>query len=109
MASKFTISKGRNEKYYFNLKGPNGEIILASQGYAGRDGCHKGIASVRTNAGVQARFETKTSKRGQYYFVLKAKNGQVIGQSQMYKNERSCVKGMKSVQKNARPAKLVVG
>jgi len=109
MASKFTISKGRNEKYYFNLKGPNGEIILASQGYAGRDGCLKGIASVRTNAGVKARFETKASKRGQSYFVLKANNGHVIGQSQMYKSERSCIKGMQSVHKNARAAKLVDG
>ena len=106
VAAKFTISKGRNAKYYFNLKGPNGEIILASQGYAGRDGCRKGIESVRTNSRVQARFEAKTSKRGQSYFVLKAKNGQVVGQSQMYKTERSCTKGMQSVRKNARTAKL---
>lgn len=108
MAGKFTISKGRNAKYYFNLTGPNGEIILASQGYAGRDGCRKGIASVRANAGIEARFETKTSKRGQPYFVLKASNGRVIGQSQMYKTARACVKGMQSIRKNARGAELDV-
>ena len=106
MAAKFTISKGRNAKYYFNLKGPNGEIVLASQGYAGRDGCRKGIESVRTNSRVQARFEVKSSKRGQSYFVLKARNGLVVGQSQMYKTERSCAKGRESVRKNARTAKL---
>ena len=105
MAGKFTISKGRNQKFYFNLKGLNGEIILASQGYAGRDGCRKGIESVRTNSRVQARFEIKSSKRGQSYFVLKAKNGNV-GQSQMYKTDRSCAKGMQSVRKNAPSAKL---
>ena len=103
---KFTTSKGRNQKFYFNLKGPNGEIILASQGYAGRDGCRKGIESVRTNSRVQARFEIKSSKRGQSYFVLKAKNGKVVGQSQMYKTDRSCAKGMQSVRKNAPSAKL---
>jgi len=107
MPGKFTISKGRNHKFYFNLKGPNGEIILASQGYAGRDGCRKGIESVRTNSRIQKQFETKSSKRGQSYFVLKAKNGQVIGQSQMYKTDRACAKGMQSVRKNAPGAKLV--
>jgi uncharacterized protein YegP (UPF0339 family) len=107
MAGKFTISRGKNNKFYFNLKGPNGEIILASQGYAGRDGCRKGVASVRANAADRARFEAKASKRGQSYFVLKARNGQVIGQSQMYKTERSCSKGMDSVQKHAKRAKLV--
>ena len=79
MAGKFTFAKGRNQKFYFDLKGPNGEIILASQGYAGRDGWRKGIESVRTNSRVQGRFEIKSSKRGQSYFVLKAKNGQVVG------------------------------
>ena len=107
MAGTFTISRGRNQKFYFNLKGPNGEIILASQGYAGRNGCRKGIESVRTNSRIQKQFETKTSKRGQSYFVLKAKNGKVIGQSQMYKTNRSCVKGMRSVHRNAPRAKLV--
>lgn len=106
MAAKFTISKGRNQKFYFNLKGPNGEIILASQGYASRDGCRKGIESVRTNSRIQKQFERKSSKRGQSYFVLKAKNGQVVGQSQMYRTVRSCAKGMRSVRKNAPAAKL---
>ena len=106
MPGKFTISKGRNQKFYFNLKGPNGEIILASQGYARRHGCRKGIESVRTNSRIQKRFETKSSKRGQSYFVLKAKNGQVIGHSQMYKSVRSCAKGKQSVRQNAHSAKL---
>ena len=109
MAGKFTISKGKNGKFYFNLKGPNGEIILASQGYAGRVGCRKGIESVRNNAGNKARYETKASKRGQSYFVLKAANGRVIGQSQMYKTDRSCAKGMQSVRNNATSANLVAG
>jgi uncharacterized protein YegP (UPF0339 family) len=107
MAGKFTISRGRNGKFYFNLAGPNGEIILASQGYATRGGCRKGIRSVRANAGAPDRFEAKSSKRGQSYFVLKARNGQIIGQSQMYATARSCAKGMRSVQRNAGKAKLV--
>ena len=107
MASKFTVSKGKNGKIYFNLKSANGEIILASQGYASRAGCMKGIASVRTNAKDKARFESKKSKNGKAYFVLKAGNGQVIGQSQMYKNDRACTKGLQSVSKSAGGAKVV--
>jgi uncharacterized protein YegP (UPF0339 family) len=107
MRGKFTISKGKNGKFYFNLKGPNGEVILASQGYSSRAGCRKGVNSVRTNGPKADRFEVKKASNGRSYFVLRARNGQVIGQSQMYKTARSCTNGMKSVQKNARSAKLV--
>ena len=107
MAARFSISAGRNRKLYFNLTGPNGEVILASQGYESRQGARKGIASVRANSRDPARFVSKTSSNGKRYFGLKARNGQVIGQSQMYKSDRSCSKGIRSVRKYAGRAKLV--
>lgn len=35
-----------------------------------------------------------------YYFVLKASNGQVIAQSEMYSSKTAAHKGIESVQKN---------
>ena len=60
-----------------------------------------GINSVKKNADKDARYERKTSTKGQPYFVIKATNGQVIGKSQMYANAVSMEKGIKSVAKNA--------
>ena len=83
MAGKFVITKGRDKKYYFNLKASNGQVILTSEGYNDKKGCKNGINSVKKNSQTDARFEVKASKGGQEYFVLNATNGQVIGRSQM--------------------------
>ena len=50
MASKFTIFKGTNGNYYFNLKAGNGEKVLSSEGYIYKSSCQNGIQSVKDNA-----------------------------------------------------------
>ena len=59
-----------------------------------------GIASVQANCEEDSQFEFKTSSFGKAYFVLKAKNHQVIGQSQMYESESGCDNGIASVKEN---------
>lgn len=49
-------------------------------------------------------FEIKKAKNGQYGFVLKAGNGEVILQSEQYKSKSSVHKGIASVQKNSADA-----
>ncbi|MFL0805562.1 MAG: YegP family protein [Agarilytica sp.] len=46
----YTIFIGRDDRYYFNLKAGNGEIILRSQGYATKSGAIAGKDSVKQNA-----------------------------------------------------------
>lgn len=106
MAGKFVITQNAKKQYYFCLQASNGQAILQSEGYAAMSGCKNGIESVRKNAANEGRFEKKKAKDGRHYFVLKAGNGQVIGQSQMYKSEGSCDNGIASVQKNAGDAKV---
>lgn len=48
-----------------------------------------------------AKFEVKKAKNGQFYFSLKASNGEIILASEMYKSKPSAVNGIESVQKNA--------
>ena len=43
----------------------------------------------------------KSEKNNKFYFRLKAKNGQVILQSQGYADKSGCKNGIASVQKNA--------
>ena len=49
MAGKFETYTDKGGKFRFRLKASNGEIILASQGYASRSGVRTGIESVRKN------------------------------------------------------------
>ena len=46
-------------------------------------------------------FEIKKAKDGQFYFGLKASNGQVILTSEMYKAKASALNGIESVRKSA--------
>ena len=101
MPAKFQIKKARNGKFYFNYLAANGEIVLTSQMYASKVTAKKGIASVQNNAAEIDQFEGNTNKKGEHYFVLKAKNQQVIGTSEGYAGKTGMKNGMKSVSKNA--------
>jgi uncharacterized protein YegP (UPF0339 family)/uncharacterized small protein (DUF1192 family) len=97
---KYVISKAKNDEVYFNLKATNGQTILTSQMYSSESVCFNGIESVRTNCSDDSRFERKQSVNNKPYFVLKAANGQVIGNSEMYESEAGMENGIASVKKN---------
>ncbi|HNX50556.1 MAG TPA: YegP family protein [Thermoanaerobaculaceae bacterium] len=56
---------------------------------------------------MAGKFELRVGVSGQFSFVLKAANHQVIGQSQMYASEASRDNGIQSVQNHAPGAALV--
>jgi uncharacterized protein YegP (UPF0339 family) len=101
MAGKFEIKKGKGG-YRFNLKTSNGQIILSSEQYTTKSGAQTGIQSVKENSKRKGQFEERTAKNGQSYFVLKAKNGEIIGRSETYQSPSGRKNGMESVQKNGR-------
>ena len=106
MPAAFELKQARNGKIFFNLLATNGEIILTSQMYASKATAKKGIASVRNNAEEADQFTNLTNKSGKNYFVLKAKNHQVIGTSQGYSSAAAMKGGIKSVGKNAAKADI---
>lgn len=96
----YELKKAKNGQFHFNLKAGNGEIILTSEMYASKASTENGIASVQSNCTEESQFEVKPGKNGQHYFVLKAKNFQVIGISEMYTSDAAARKGMDSVMNN---------
>lgn len=98
---KFVITTRTNGEFQFNLKATNGQIILASEGYAAKASCLNGIESVKTNAQDDAKFDKKTAANGKQYFNLKASNGQIIGSSEMYESTAARDNGIESVKTNA--------
>ncbi len=106
--AKFEVFKSeKNEKFYFNLKAGNGQVILTSQGYASKASCENGIKSVQTNSVDDSSFDRKVAKNGKHHFSILAKNKQIIGSSQMYAAESGMNNGIASVQKNAPDADIV--
>lgn len=95
------------QPFYFTLKAPNHEVILVSEMYASSQGARNGIDSVRLNGSNEANFERKTSKANEPYFVLKAKNGEPIGASEMYSSASARDNGIKAVMKYCEKAILI--
>ena len=106
MAGKFQLKKAVNGDFHFNLLASNGQIILQSEMYKAKPSALNGIESVKKNAADASRFELKTATGGKPYFVLKASNGQVVGQSQMYSGEAAASSGIDSVKSNAPDASV---
>ena len=107
MTAKFELYVDQGGHARFRLKAGNGETILAaSQGYSSREAARKGIASVQTNAPVDAHYSRKEDAGGKPYFVLKAGNGEIIGKSQPYSTTGAMEHGIDSVKSNAPDAKI---
>ena len=98
---KFLVTLRKNGEYQFELKAGNGQVILTSEGYSTKSGCMSGIESVRKNCLEMEQFEKKQSKNGKHHFNLKAKNGQVIGVSEIYETVSGMDNGIESVTSNA--------
>ena len=94
---RYRLFVGKDQQYYFSLKAPNGRVILQSEGYKALAGAENGIDSVRNHSSSMGNYELKTAKNGEFYFVLKAANHQVIGASEMYITQQGAQEGLESV------------
>ena len=101
MPGTFELKPAAGGQFMFNLKAANGEKILTSESYTTKASAEKGIASVRVNAVIDARYERKTSSRNEPYFDLKAANGEKLGRSEMYSSISARENGIAAVKTNA--------
>ena len=53
------------------------------------------------------RFEVLKSKNRQFYFILKASNGEPILTSETYKSKQACKEGIKLIRRNSLFAKTI--
>ncbi len=119
---KFVIKTAKSGNPFFSLKASNGQVIGVSEMYNSMTACKNGIESVRKNApiaGIEDQtiegyqnipnpaFELYKGKNGEFYFRLKAKNGEPILRSEGYKGKDGCKNGIASVKRNA-PDALVI-
>lgn len=107
MPGTFELKKAKDGQTHFALKASNGQIILVSEMYKAKESALNGIESVKKNAPLAEHYEKLTSKNGKFYFVLKAANSQVIGNSEMYESEASRDNGIQSVMNHAPEANVI--
>lgn len=92
--AKFEVFKGIDGKHYFHLRAGNGEIVLQSQAYAAKASATNGIASVQTNGKTKGQYQLREAADGQWYFVLVAANGAVIGRGETYVSKANAQRGV---------------
>ncbi|WP_183576110.1 YegP family protein [Mucilaginibacter sp. X5P1] len=97
---KFQVFKGTNQQFYYHLKARNGEKILSGEGYTTKQSCLNGIASVKTNAPYDSRYDRRDLANN-YTFNLKAANGEIIGRSESYTSATGRNNGIDAVKRDA--------
>ncbi len=103
--ARFETFTGNDGLIYFSLRAGNGEAVLGSQGYQTAQGAKKGVASVRENGVSEARFEILEARGGQFYFRLRAANGEVIARSEMYASRSNATRARDTVMGLVRDAR----
>jgi uncharacterized protein len=96
----FEVFEGKDASFYFRLIAGNEQIVLSSQAYARKANAEAGIAAVVANGADESAYELRESADGKAYFVLEAKNHEVIGQSQMYaskSNAQRAIRGIRAI------------
>ena len=96
----YVLKKTPSGQFHWNLSANNNEIILSSETYVSKQGALSGIESCKLNSPHDGRYDRRRSVSNQYYFVLKAANGEVIGTSEMYQSEQGMTVGIASCKTN---------
>ncbi len=108
----FDVLEAKNGQYYFNVVAANGEIVGTSELYASRSNADRGADSVLAiasrftarpstrSAPKLERFESFVGADNQFYFHLRAGNGEILLVSEGYKTKASAEKGLASVLSN---------
>jgi uncharacterized protein YegP (UPF0339 family) len=106
MAGKFELKKTKEGQFHFNLLAGNGQIILQSATYDSKADALNDIAIIQKIASDDVKYERYVSKTNKPYFVLKANEYRLIGQSQQYESEAGRDNGIEAVKKNAKTSSI---
>lgn len=123
MIGRFIIKKLSSGDYSFELRAGNGESIAQiTQTFPTVESCENIIDSIRRNAaaGIEdmtlqkkkaipyPKFEIYKDNTGEFFFRLKSITGEIIATSESYTTKSACIKGIRSIGKNAPDCETVI-
>lgn len=103
---QFTI-KETQKGFVFAFATPGETSEAHSESYTSKQMCEHGIISVKENCKIERRYELKTATNGLLYFLLYAKNGEVILKSKLHKSESSRENGILLLKQFAEEAEVL--
>jgi uncharacterized protein len=103
----FVINRAASGELYFILKAENSQIIFTSKMYKSKQACFSDMDLVRNNCNDDSKYERKLSANNKNYFVLKASDGHIIGNSEEYSTIAGMENGIKSVKQNGTNTNVV--
>ncbi|MCA9620443.1 MAG: DUF1508 domain-containing protein [Myxococcales bacterium] len=92
-AERYDILEAENGEFYFNLEAGNYQVIGTSELYTTKSSAERGAKTVRSLVETVSvdellsgdpKFEVFEGQNGDHYFRLRAKNGQIVLQSEGY-------------------------
>lgn len=106
--SSYQLLQAADGEWYFNLLAGNYEVVGTSELYVSKSNAERGLATVvglvkaaaQASAPPVARFQVFQGLDGQYYFHLRAENGEIVLRSQSYTRRSSAIAGTTSVRTN---------
>jgi uncharacterized protein len=90
--------------HYFFIKIDGESTIITSQRYKTLSGANKGIAWVFVNREKPCCYRLYRDSDRVFYFVIKGRNGRVLGKSEMYSSEEGAKRGMNAFMQPERVA-----
>ncbi len=109
--ASYKVLQARDGQYYFNVVAANNEIIATSETYATKSNAERAVerlARIVTNRKISdalpgARIQFfKSVVDSQYYFNLRAANGEIVLQSEGYGRSDGPKKAVESISANGR-------
>lgn len=91
------IKKHNEGTYRFSVNTATGNIILESVDFPNIKDIRKSVAELQESFNESNVFERKTDNSGKFLFQLKNKEGQLIGNSQLYSSEAGMENGIKNL------------
>ena len=110
--AQFHVTEAADGEWYFDLVAGNGQTIATSEMYVSEYNANRAVSAVVslvTAANVaaavpEAKFQVFRGFDGEYYFHLRANNGEIVLQSQPYTRRASAIDGTTSVRTNGTDA-----
>jgi len=113
MSPKFQLYKDNAGKFRFRLRADNNKIIAVSEAYEQHASCLNGIKSVQKNCNSEIedlsiedrkvsnpKYQIFKDTTDKFRFHLKAANGEIIAQSEVYQTKEDCLNAVEVVKKS---------
>ena len=91
------INQESDKLFTFSLQSESGQTILNSVAYSSRTAMDHTISNLKNLNSQSTVFERKTNYDGKFLFILKDKDGNIIGTSQLYSSEAGMENGIKNL------------